>query len=136
VSLEAAGAQSAALAASDIPDALKVRDQLAKAFYMLTPRHLDPENAVKDAVGALEGAARLRLNKPRGDVGDLQKDLKAIMHPALAGSVDALLKIEGFRGDAAAHAAKEPVSPADALLVVHQCSAAIAWLLSPAAGTA
>jgi hypothetical protein len=85
---------------------------------------------VKDAVGALEGVARWRFGKTKGDLGDVVRELKAAIHPTLAGAIDALLKIEAYRGDMAAHADKadRTVTPEEAIFVIHQCSAAIRLL--------
>jgi hypothetical protein len=92
---------------------------------------------VKDAVGALEGVARWRLGKTTGDLGDMARELKSAIHPALGGAIDSLLKIEAYRGDMAAHAdrADRTVTPEEAIFVIHQCSAAIRLLLLSADGT-
>ena len=127
---DAVAAENAALS-SLIGKYALYRDQLDRALQKLTLRQFDPANAVKDAVGALEGVVRTRLGKKRGDLGDLRNELKGVLHPALGGSIDALLKIEAFRGAEAAHASTDRgVSEREALFVVHQCSAAIAFIVS------
>jgi hypothetical protein len=130
VSPEFTEATAAALAATDRPELTHLRDQLTSAIDKLKQRKHDPTNAVKDAVGALEGVARWRLGKTSGDLGDMARELKSAIHPALGGSIDCLLKIEAYRGDMAAHADKadRTVTPEEAIFVIHQCSAAIRLL--------
>jgi hypothetical protein len=130
VSAEFTEATAGALAATNRPELTHLRDQLTSAIDKLKQRKLDPENAVKDAVGALEGVARWRLGKTAGDLGDMARELRSAIHPALGGAIDALLKIEAFRGDMAAHAARadRAVTPEEAIFVIHQCSAAIRLL--------
>jgi hypothetical protein len=130
VSAEFTEATAGAVAASDRPELTHLRDQLTSALDKLKQRKIDPENAVKDAVGALEGVARWRLGKTTGDLGDMARELRSAIHPALGGAIDALLKIEAYRGDMAAHAARadRAVTPEEAIFVIHQCSAAIRLL--------
>lgn len=104
-------------------------NQLRRALEKLRVRSLEPENAVKDAVGALHGVVAQTVSRKANTLGDLGNALKSKVHPTLAGSIDALLKLEAFRGDKAAHAATpEGISIAEATFVVHQCAAAIAFL--------
>ena len=100
--------------------------QLRRALEKLTFRKLDPTNAAKDAVGALEGAVRTRC-EGKGDIGDNVACLNKILHPTL---VSALVKLEAYRGDMAAHADRpgRAVKLDEAIFVVHVCSAAIALL--------
>lgn len=125
-------AGQAAMAATDRAELSHVHAQLSNAFRQLTLRQLDPANAVKEAVGALQGVLRARLGKAKGQisVAEMSAALKADLHPALAGSIDALVKIEGFRGDAAAHDQKagREVTVEEAIFVAHQCSAATALI--------
>jgi hypothetical protein len=130
VSAEFTEATAGAVAATNRLGLTHLRDQLTSAIDKLRQRKLDPTNAVKDAVGALEGVARWRLGKTSGDLGDMARELRSAIHPALGGSIDCLLKIEGYRGDMAAHADKadRAVTPDEAIFVIHQCSAAIRLL--------
>jgi hypothetical protein len=108
-------------------------EQLRRSLEKLTFRKMDPTNAVKDAVGALQGVLSARFGG-KGDVGDNVARLRTVLHPTLAVAVDALVKIEAYRGDMAAHADKpdRAVSVEEAIFVVHVCSAAIALLASTA----
>lgn len=103
-------------------------EQLRRALEKLTFRKLDPTNAVKDAVGALEGVVRTRCNG-KGDIGANTACLKKYLHPTL---VEALVKVEAYRGDMAAHADRpgRTVDVEEAIFVVHICSAAVALLAS------
>src|SRR6266852_6555907 len=73
VSPEFTEATAAAVAVTDRPELTHLRDQLTSALDKLKQRKIDPENAVKDAVGALEGVARWRLGKTAGDLGDMAR---------------------------------------------------------------
>lgn len=108
--------------------------QFEKAWRLLSARPPDPENCIKDAIGALEGAARIILGEKR----ILSKLLKPLacelkIHQALC---DAMGKLYGYRGDeeGIAHGATQPlkVGTEEAELVLHWCAAAIAYLLGKA----
>ncbi len=107
-------------------------EQLRRALEKLTFRTLDPTNAVKDAVGALQGVLVARFGG-KGAVADNAARLKSVLHPTLAAAVDSLTKIEAYRGDMAAHADKpgHAVTVEEAIFVIHVCSAAIALLAAP-----
>jgi hypothetical protein len=130
VSAEFTAATAAAAAATNRPELTHLRDQLTSAMDKLKQRNFDPKNAAKDAVGALEGVARWRFGKTTGDLGDMARELKSAIHPALGGAIDSLLKIEAYRGDMAAHADKadRTVTHEEAIFVIHECSAAISLL--------
>jgi hypothetical protein len=100
-------------------------DQLRKALSKLSVTRSDPENAIKDAVGALEGVAQ-EFTGRKGTLQQTAGELRASLHPAL---VEALLKVYAFRGDVAAHAAKSGIDRSlEAAFVVHVCCAAIQML--------
>ena len=105
--------------------------QWEKAFSHLSERPPDPENCIKDAVGALEGLARILGNKPSETLGQIIKPLAVQlgMHSALA---NALSNIYGYRSDeqAIAHGATSAFSDilVEAELVLHWCAAAMAYL--------
>jgi len=103
-------------------------EQLRRALEKLSFRKLDPTNAAKDAVGALQGVIGVRFGK--GSVSDSSAQLRRLVHPTLAGAVEALVKVEAYRGDMAAHADKpdRTVELREAVFVVHLCAAAIALL--------
>ena len=105
--------------------------QLEKACKLLSGRPPDPENCIKDAIGALEGVARIMLEKDQV-LSELLKPLacKLGMHPALR---EAIGKLYAYRGreEGIAHGATQPlkVGVEEAELVLHWCAAAIAYLL-------
>ena len=82
-------------------------EQFAKAVTALSVRpEPDTANCVKDAVGAVEGVARILTGRPAAVLSDIVADLrsKKIVHKALAKCFDGLY---AYRGDAegAAHGA-------------------------------
>jgi hypothetical protein len=133
LSTEMVEAVTAALGTTERGPYAASAEQLRRALEKLSFRKMDPTNAVKDAVGALEGVVRVRLNS-KGDIGDLSPKLRVLLHPTLAGAVDALVKVEAYRGAEAAHADKpgRAVTVEEAIFVVHVCSAAIALIASHA----
>ena len=117
----------------------KPRSQLQKAVRALDQRpEPDVENCVKDAVGALEGTAKTLVGGPTAKL-----KLKTVLesepfsssiHGALK---DALLKIEGYRGDApgvghAMVAGKPKTEVEDAEFVLTTCIAGIIFLMGKA----
>jgi hypothetical protein len=97
-------------------------EQFEKALRSLSARpEPDTANCVKDAVGALEGVARIVTGKKSAVLSDIVKDLrgKKVIHGALAKCFDGLY---AYRGDAegAAHGAVTgvavPVAEAEAAL--------------------
>jgi len=87
-------------------------EQFAKAVRALSVRpEPDTANCVKDAVGAVEGVARILTGRPSAVLSGIVADLrrKKILHPALAKCFDGLY---GYRGDAegAAHGAVTDVA--------------------------
>ena len=109
-------------------------EQFAKAVRALSVRP-DPDtaNCVKDAVGALEGVARIVTSRPSAVLSRIVADLrdKKILHPALAKCFDGLY---GYRGDAegAAHGAVtgEPVPVAEAEMALNTSAALIIYLVN------
>jgi hypothetical protein len=107
-------------------------EQLAKALEHLNRRPPDAENCVKDAVGALEGAARILSDEPKRTLGPLLRSLatRLKVHPALA---EAMSSVYGYSSDeeavrhGATTALKGPVEEAE--LVLHWCAASIVYLV-------
>lgn len=128
-------ASAAALATLTAVSLVAPGKQLHRALEKLTFRQLDPTNAVKDAVGALQGVLAARFGG-KGYVSDNAATLRSMLHPTLAAAVDSLVKIEAYRGDMAAHADKAAASVTtdEAIFVVHACSAAIALLATKGRG--
>jgi len=104
--------------------------QWRKALEHLSERPPDAENCIKDAIGAVEGAARILSGRETDTLSALIKPFaKEIgMHPALAGVVE---KLYAYRGDeqAVAHGAtQEPRDLiAEAELVLHISAAVIVY---------
>jgi len=129
--------QPAADAAQAARQLLQAKDlagpstQWEKAQGHLARRPPDPENCIKDAVGALEGVARILAGKPADTLGHLIRPLavQLRMHSALANAVSNLY---GYRGDeqAIAHGATTALQDliAEAELVLHWCAAAMVYL--------
>jgi hypothetical protein len=128
-------ASAAALATLTTASLVAPGKQLHRALEKLTFRKLDPTNAVKDAVGALQGVLAAQFGG-KGHVSDNAAALRSL-HPTLAAAIDSLVKIEAYRGDMAAHADKAgaSVTTDEAIFVIHACSAAIMLLASPAKGS-
>jgi hypothetical protein len=114
------------------PELVGPSQQWEKASGHLSKRPPDPENCIKDAVGALEGLARILANKPSETLGQIIKPLapQLGMHSALANAVS---NVYGYRGDeqAIAHGATSPLSDiiAEAELVLHWCAATMVYLI-------
>jgi hypothetical protein len=108
-------------------------EQFAKAVRALSLRpQPDTANCVKDAVGALEGVARIVTGRPSALLSKIVAELsrKKILHPALAKCFDGLY---AYRGDAggAAHGAvtAEPVPVAEAEMALNTSAALIIYLV-------
>lgn len=107
-------------------------EQWEKALGHLARRPPDPENSIKDAVGALEGVARMISGRSSDTLGQIIKPLaeKLGMHPALAGAVSNLY---GYRGDEAAiaHGATRPLDEIipEAEMILHWTAAAIIYFV-------
>jgi len=101
--------------------------QLRKAIDYLGVTRRDPEAAIKEAVGALEGVAAVVVGRS-GTLEDLSPALRQTVHPQI---IEALRKLYAFRGRVAAHAAlpTTPYRGLEAVFVVHVCAAAIALFL-------
>jgi len=106
--------------------------QWDKARGHLARRPPDPENCIKDAVGALEGLARIISQRPSDTLGQIIKSMarNLAIHQTLA---NAMSNLYGYRSDeqAIAHgatAALEDLVP-EAELVMHWCAAAMAYLV-------
>ncbi len=115
----------------------EVSKQFEKARGHLNKRpEPDFENCVKDAVGALEGAARILSNGKNSSLNHVltSEPFKSAIHQTIR---DALLKIEGYRNDApgAGHGnvpGKQKVETADAEFVLTTCAAGIMLLIEKA----
>ena len=107
-------------------------DQFEKARQHLNSRPPDTHNCVKDALGALEGVARVVVGST-GTLGQLTRPLRDDLrvHPALANAISSLY---GYRGDeqGVGHGATEALQPipAEAELVLHWAGAAISYLIA------
>lgn len=109
-------------------------EQFAKAVRALSVRpEPDTANCVKDAVGALEGVARIVIGKRSALLSKIVAELerKKIIHPALA---KCFVDLYGYRGDAAgaAHGAvtDAPVPLAEAELALNMSAALIIYLVN------
>jgi hypothetical protein len=106
--------------------------QWDKALGHLAQRPPDAENCIKDAVGALEGLARIISGHPSNTLGQIVKPLadQLGVHGALASAISSLY---GYRGDeqAIAHGATQPLANIipEAELVSHWAAAAIVYLV-------
>lgn len=107
--------------------------QWEKARGHLAKRPPDCENSIKDAVGALEGAARILARRPSDTLGQVIKAFgpQLGVHPALTLAIGNLY---GYRGDeqAVAHGAtqaRKDLLP-EAELVLHWSAAAIVYLIA------
>lgn len=106
-------------------------EQWGKALGHLARRPPDPENCVKDAVGAIEGLVRMVMGRTKDTLGELLPALSKQfgIHKALT---DAIGKIYAYRGDqqAIAHGATGALSDlsAEAELVCHWCAASIVFV--------
>ena len=107
-------------------------EQWEKAKSFLNARPPDAENAIKDALGALEGVTRLIARKPQETlsqiIGPLAKSLN--IHGALAKAIG---DCYAFRGDqqGIAHGATQAFEDqtAEAELLLHWTAAAITYLV-------
>lgn len=110
-------------------------EQWEKAKGHLARRPPDPENCVKDAVGALEGVARILSQRPSCTLGQIIRPLAQQLgiHGALATTMSGLY---GYRGDeqAIAHGATARLQDLvpEAELVLHWCAASIVYLVKKA----
>jgi hypothetical protein len=108
--------------------------QFEKAWRLLSSRPPDPENCIKDAIGALEGVARIVLVTDQV-LSELLKPLASELHihPALR---EAIAKLYAYRGDeeGIGHGATQPLKAGaeEAEFVLHSCAAAIVYLLRKA----
>jgi hypothetical protein len=109
-------------------------EQFAKAVRALSVRPKpDTANCVKDAVGALEGVARIVTGKPSALLSKIVADLKGkkMLHPALAKCFEGLY---AYRGDAegAAHGAVTdvPVPLPEAEMALNTSAALIIYLVN------
>jgi hypothetical protein len=106
--------------------------QWQKALEHLSQRPPDAENCIKDAIGAVEGAARILSGRETDTLSALikpfAKEIK--MHPALAGVVE---KLYAYRGDeqAVAHGATQEAKDliAEAELVLQVSAAVIVYFV-------
>jgi hypothetical protein len=112
-------------------------EQFAKAVRALSVRpEPDTANCVKDAVGAVEGVARILTGRPSAVLSGIVADLrrKKTLHPALAKCFDGLY---GYRGDAegAAHGAVTDVAVPlpEAEMALNTSAALIIYLVNKAA---
>ena len=127
----AAEAVSNARSLLNRPEFAGPSQQWEKALGHLSERPPDPENGIKDAVGALEGMARILAAKPSETLGQIIRPLATNLriHPALANAVS---NVYGYRGDeqAIAHGAISALQDliAEAELLLHWCAAAILYL--------
>lgn len=74
-------------------------EQFSKANQHLAKRpEPDTENCVKDAIGALEGIARIATNQPKRTLGEILKrePLKSTVPPLLLAAIE---KVYAYRGD-------------------------------------
>jgi hypothetical protein len=98
----------------------------------LAKRPPDAENCIKDAVGAMEGIARLLSNDDRS-LGKIITPLaeQLGMHSALASAVS---KLYGYRGDeqGIAHGATQALGQKthEAEMVLHWSAATITYLVN------
>ncbi len=105
--------------------------QWQKAVGHLSSRPPDTENCIKDAVGAVEGTARILSGRENETlpklIGPVARQVG--IHPALVGIVE---KLYAYRGDeqAVAHGATQQLKavPADAEFVLYVCAALIVYL--------
>jgi hypothetical protein len=108
--------------------------QWQKARQHLSDRPPDSENCIKDAVGAVEGVARI-LHGSSDTLGQIIKPLgKSLgVHAALTGAISNLY---GYLGDEQAVAHGATVAPSDLLpeaeFLLHSCAATIVFLLRKA----
>lgn len=109
-------------------------EQFAKAVRALSVRpEPDTANCVKDAVGALEGVARIVIGKRSALLSKIVAELerKRVIHPALA---KCFVDLYGYRGDAegAAHGAvtDAPVPLAEAELALNMSASLIIYLVN------
>jgi hypothetical protein len=113
-------------------------EQWEKARTHLNKRPPDAENCVKDAIGALEGTARIITGQKSKTLGDLTRPIADQLgfHPTLGG---AMSKLYGFRGDepGIGHGATEPSRGLieEAEMVLHWSAAAIAFLVKKSTTT-
>ncbi|MBI4295299.1 MAG: hypothetical protein HY669_03940 [Chloroflexi bacterium] len=113
------------------PNLMGPSQQWDKALEHLSKRPPDAENCIKDAVGALEGLARILSAKPSDTLGQIIKPLGTQLgvHPALTSAVSS---VYGYRGDeqAIAHGATSALQDlvAEAEMVLHWCAAAMLFL--------
>jgi len=112
-------------------------EQFAKALRSLSARpEPDTANCVKDAVGALEGVARIVTGRHSAVLSDIVSELKGkkAIHPALAKCFAGLY---AYRGDAegAAHGAVTgvPVPVAEAEMALNMSASLIIYLVNKAA---
>jgi len=109
--------------------------QFEKAQKHLAGRPPDPENCIKDAIGALEGVARIVSGDSSATFGQIIKPLsdRLEIHGALA---SAMSNLYGYRGDEGAigHGTTQPLKNliAEAELVLHWCAACIVYLAEKA----
>jgi len=107
-------------------------EQWEKARNHLNEKPPDAENCIKDAVGALEGTARIISGQPSRTLGQLIQPLAGELeiHPALASAISNLY---GFRSDGQGigHGATEPSQGLieEAEMALHWCAAAIVLLV-------
>lgn len=106
-------------------------EQWEKALGHLGRRPPDPENCIKDSIGALEGLARILSGSPSETLGQIIKPLAGRLgiHPALASAISNLY---GYRSDeqAVAHGATAALQGLvlEAELVVHWSAAVVVYL--------
>jgi predicted transcriptional regulator len=116
------------LLSEGFPDPLR---QIQKSKYLLFEhRPPDIENSIKDAVGSLEGLARIILNKPKDTLSEMMPQLKNILgHPAMD---KILISVYAVRGDVpgVAHGMHEStnLSIIDAEFVFNITSSCIIYL--------
>lgn len=128
---------SAANALLSNPRYAQVDEQFRKAIDFLDRRpNPDLPNAVKDAVGAIEGLARIISNSSSGNLNALINDqpIRDRIHPALRQSIE---KLYAYRGDVggAAHSnvSAHEVSDEDAEFVIGMTASTLILLSSSAA---
>jgi hypothetical protein len=115
----------------EVPELRAPAQQWRKAQQHLSKRPPDHENCVKDAVGALEGVARILTGKKAATLSMILPDLakKVGMHKALEKAID---KLYAYRGDeeGVAHGATSVESAnlaAEAEMVLHWTAGAIVY---------
>jgi|ERR1035441_7357219 hypothetical protein len=106
-------------------------EQWAKAEAHLNRRPPDPENCIKDAVGALEGVARIISGRRNDTLSQILPSLATSL--GIHGTIkQALASLYAYRGDqqAIAHGAVEELDNVipEAELVLHWTAAAIMFL--------